>query len=141
MEKPSTSTNATLTSSQTMAKKSGAALLFTVTSALLLSLLAPATAANLDDGYPQNTAAPGRTCPMADEGFKTVSDYSGKTLVCTMINGTKRWWIQGDPLPEAPSAGNTPAPGNTSDIRSDNQLLDTADTSRRDIAAFPIQQR
>jgi acetyl esterase/lipase len=94
-------------------KKSGAVLLFTVTSALLLSLLAPATAANLDDGYPKDTAAPGRTCPMADEGFKTVSDYSGKTLVCTMINGTKRWWIQGDPLPEAPSAGNTPAPRNT----------------------------
>ena len=88
-----------------MAKKLSAALLFTVTSALVLSLLAPATAANLDDGYPLDTAAPGRTCPMADEGFKTVSDYSGKTLVCTMINGTKRWWIQGDPLPDAASAG------------------------------------
>ena len=88
-----------------MVKKSGTALLFTVTSALVLSLLAPATAANLDDGYPQDTAAPGRTCPMAEEGFKTVSDHSGKTLVCTMINGTKRWWIQGDPLPEPASAG------------------------------------
>jgi len=88
-----------------MAKKSGVALLFTVTSALVISLLAPATAANLDDGYPIDTAAPGRTCPMADEGFKTVSDHSGKTLVCTMINGTKRWWIQGDPLPDAASAG------------------------------------
>ena len=88
-----------------MVKKSGAALLFTVTSALVLSLLAPATAANLDDGYPLGTAAPGRTCPMADEGFKTVSDYSGKTLVCTMINGIKKWWIQGDPLPESASAG------------------------------------
>ncbi len=87
-----------------MAKKLSAALLFTVTSALVLSLLAPATAANLDDGYPLDTAAPGRTCPMADEGFKTVSDYSGKTLVCTKINGTKRWWIQGDPLPDAASA-------------------------------------
>jgi acetyl esterase/lipase len=94
-----------------MAKKSGAVLLFTVTSALLLSLLAPATAANLDDGYPKDTAAPGRTCPMADEGFKTVSDYSGKTLVCTMINGTKRWWIEGDPLPEAPSGGTNPGTG------------------------------
>ena len=40
-----------------MVKKSGTALLFTVTSALVLSLLAPATAANLDDGYPQDTAA------------------------------------------------------------------------------------
>ena len=46
-----------------MDKKSGAALLFAITSALVLSLLAPATAANLDDGYPQDTAAPGRTCP------------------------------------------------------------------------------
>lgn len=88
-----------------MVKKSGTALLFTVTSALVLSLLAPATAANLDDGYPLDTAAPGRTCPMAEEGFKTVSDHSGKTLICTMINGTKRWWIQGDPLPDAASAG------------------------------------
>ena len=88
-----------------MVKKSGTALLFTVTSALVLSLLAPATAANLDDGYPIDTAAPGRTCPMAEEGFKTVSDHSGKTLICTMINGTKRWWIQGDPLPDAASAG------------------------------------
>ena len=88
-----------------MVKKSGTALLFTVTSALVLSLLAPATAANLDDGYPLDTAAPGRTCPMAEEGFKTVSDHSGKTLICTIINGTKRWWIQGDPLPDAASAG------------------------------------
>ena len=88
-----------------MVKKSGTALLFTVTSALVLSLLAPATGANLDDGYPIDTAAPGRTCPMAEEGFKTVSDHSGKTLICTMINGTKRWWIQGDPLPDAASAG------------------------------------
>lgn len=88
-----------------MVKKSGTALLFTVTSALALSLLAPATAANLDDGYPLDTAAPGRTCPMAEEGFKTVSDHSGKTLICTMINGTKRWWIQGDPLPDAASVG------------------------------------
>jgi acetyl esterase/lipase len=77
----------------------------TLISTLAITFLAPATAANLDDGYPKDTAAPGRTCPMAEEGFKTVSDYSGKTLVCTMINGTKKWWIQGDPLPEAAPAG------------------------------------
>jgi len=94
-----------------MVKKPGVAILFAATSALLLSLLAPATAANLDDGYPQGTAAPGRTCPMAEEGFKTVSEHSGKTLVCTMINGTKRWWIEGDPLPEAPSGGTNPGTG------------------------------
>jgi len=81
------------------------ALSVTLISTLAFTFLAPATAANLDDGYPKDTAAPGRTCPMAEEGFKTVSDYSGKTLVCTMINGTKKWWIQGDPLPEAAPAG------------------------------------
>jgi acetyl esterase/lipase len=81
------------------------ALSLTLISTLAFTFLAPATAANLDDGYPKDTAAPGRTCPMAEEGFKTVSDYSGKTLVCTMINGTKKWWIQGDPLPEAAPAG------------------------------------
>ena len=80
------------------------ALSVTLISTLAFTFLAPATAANLDDGYPKDTAAPGRTCPMAEEGFKTVSDYSGKTLVCTMINGTKKWWIQGDPLPEAAPA-------------------------------------
>lgn len=81
------------------------ALSVTLISTLTFTFLAPATAANLDDGYPKDTAAPGRTCPMAEEGFKTVSDHSGKTLVCTMINGTKKWWIQGDPLPEAAPAG------------------------------------
>ena len=81
------------------------ALSVTLISTLASTFLAPATAANLDDGYPKDTAAPGRTCPMAEEGFKIVSDYSGKTLVCTMINGTKKWWIQGDPLPEAAPAG------------------------------------
>jgi hypothetical protein len=86
-------------------------MLFTLASVLALSLLPPATAATLDEGYPKDTAAPGRTCPMAEEGFKTVSDYSGKTLVCTMINGTKKWWIQGDPLPEAAPAGTGPALG------------------------------
>ena len=75
-----------------------------------LSFLAPSAAANLDDGYPQGTAAPGRTCPVAEEGFKTVSEYSGKTLICTLINGEKKWWIEGDalPVPEpTPSQGTT----------------------------------
>ena len=81
------------------------ALSVTLISTLAFTVLPPATAANLDDGYPKDSAAPGRTCPMAEEGFKTVSDYSGKTLVCTMINGTKKWWIEGDPLPEAAPAG------------------------------------
>jgi acetyl esterase/lipase len=87
------------------------ALSVTLISTLAITFLAPATAANLDDGYPKDTAAPGRTCPMAEEGFKTVSDYSGKTLVCTMINGTKKWWIEGVPLPEAAPAGTSTGTG------------------------------
>jgi acetyl esterase/lipase len=78
-----------------------------VVSTLSLSLLAPANAANPDDGYPKDTAAPGRTCPNNDAGFKTVSDHSGKTLVCTLIEGVKKWWIDGDPLPTTPT-GTTP---------------------------------
>ena len=78
-------------------------------SALLFALLAPANAANPDDGYPTGTAAPGRTCPNNDEGFKTVSEHSGKTLVCTVIDGVKKWWIEGDPLPTKPPAGTTPS--------------------------------
>jgi acetyl esterase/lipase len=66
--------------------------------------------ANLDDGYPEGTAAPGRTCPGAAEGYKTVSEYSGKTLICTLINGEKKWWIEGDALP-APEP--TPSQGPT----------------------------
>ena len=83
---------------------------FTLASSLVLTFLAPASAANLDDGYPKDTAAPGRTCPMADEGFKTVSDYSGKTLVCTVIDGAKKWWIEGDPLPAATSSKSDSVP-------------------------------
>ena len=60
-------------------KSAARALCLTLISTLAFTILAPATAANLDDGYPKDTAAPGRTCPMAEEGFKTVSEYSGKT--------------------------------------------------------------
>jgi len=68
-------------------------------SSLTLLCLAPAKAANPDDGYPQGTAAPGRTCPNSEVGFKAVSEHSGKTLVCTLINGVKKWWIKGMALP------------------------------------------
>jgi len=67
-------------------------------------LITPITnAANPDDGYPEGQAAPGRTCPNNDEGFKQLSAHSGKTLVCTLISGEKKWWVEGEPLPVAPS--------------------------------------
>jgi len=69
--------------------------------ALTISLT-PAFAA-LDDGYPQDSPAPGRTCPNAVAGYETVSTFNGKTFVCTVIEGVQKWWIKGDPLP-------TPAP-------------------------------
>jgi acetyl esterase/lipase len=76
-----------------------------VISVLVASVLViPATnAANPDDGYPDGQAAPGRTCPNNEEGFKQVSTHNGKTLVCTVIDGVKKWWIEGEPLPVAPS--------------------------------------
>jgi len=89
--------------------------------ALLISLTVPsslsATAANLDDGYPQGVAAPGRTCPNTDEGSKVVSEYSGKTLICTTVNGVKKWWIEGEALPvaqstQAPSSNNSQTQNN-----------------------------
>jgi len=82
-----------------------------VISVLVASVLTiPATnAANPDDGYPDGQAAPGRTCPNNDEGFKQVSAFSGKILVCTVIDGVKKWWIEGEPLPVAPAAPSKPA--------------------------------
>jgi acetyl esterase/lipase len=67
-----------------------------------------ASAANPDDGYPQGEPAPGRTCPNTDQGGTTVSKHSGKTLVCTLINGEKKWWIKGEALPTQGQAA-TPA--------------------------------
>lgn len=74
-------------------------------SLLLVSvLIVPTTnAANPDDGYPEGQAAPGRTCPNNDEGFKQVSVHNGKTLVCTLISGEKKWWVENEPLPVAQS--------------------------------------
>ena len=58
-----------------------------------ISITPISSAANPDDGYPEGQAAPGRTCPNNDEGFKQVSPFNGKTLVCTLIDGQKKWWI------------------------------------------------
>jgi len=77
---------------------------------LALTLISPAIGANPDDGYPQGMAAPGRTCPDVSEGTKTVSEHSGKTLICTLINGTKKWWIQGEPVPTTAAPGTPSAP-------------------------------
>jgi acetyl esterase/lipase len=82
-------------------------LLITLISALLISTGISANASNPDDGYPQGEPAPGRTCPSTDVGASTVSKHSGKTLICTLINGDKKWWIKGEALPATPQ---TPAP-------------------------------
>ena len=68
-----------------------------------VSIVPTTSAANPDDGYPQGQAAPGRTCPMSDEGTKQVSEFNGKVLICTLIDGVKKWWIEGEPLPIAPA--------------------------------------
>jgi len=103
---------------------------FTLASSLVLTFSAPASAANLDDGYPKDSAAPSRTCPMADEGFKTVSDYSGKTLVCTVIGGVKKWWIEGDPLPAAT--------GSNSDSVPEIQLTHTYSLPAKSLATMKV---
>lgn len=90
---------------------------------VFITLITPRTnAANPDDGYPDGQAAPGRTCPNNDEGFKQVSPHNGKTLVCTLISGEKKWWIEGEPLPAAPSkpaepskTGDTSKPAETTE--------------------------
>ncbi len=78
-----------------------------------------AIAANPDDGYPEGQAAPGRTCPNNDEGYKQVSAYNGKILVCTLIDGQKKWWIEGEALPSAPSKPAT-STSSTSSTADDN---------------------
>ena len=81
-------------------------LLLTVASTSITSI---SNAANPDDGYPEGQAAPGRTCPNNDEGFKQVSTFNGKTLICTLIGGVKKWWIEGEALPTAPTKSVEPS--------------------------------
>ena len=73
-------------------------------SALTLAISTPANGANPDDGYPQGVSAPGRTCPNAPVGDVVVSEITQKSLVCTLIDGQKKWWVKGEPLPVAPAA-------------------------------------
>ena len=86
-----------------MALKLKAILSLGVIFSLVISIQLPVHAANPDDGYPIGEPAPGRTCPSTDVGATTVSSHSGKTFVCTLINGEKKWWIAGEALPSAPS--------------------------------------
>ena len=73
-------------------------------SALTLAISPPANGANPDDGYPQGVSAPGRTCPNAPVGDVVISEITQKSLVCTLIDGQKKWWVKGEPLPVAPAA-------------------------------------
>ena len=84
---------------------------------LVSILITPTFAVNLDDGYPKDSAAPGRTCPMTDEGTRILSEHSGKNLVCTLITGVKKWWIEGEAIPTLES---TPVPTHSSGVSSTN---------------------
>lgn len=64
-----------------------------------LFLTSFASAAGMDDGYPAGQPAPGRECLADAVGQKTTSSHSGKNLSCIVIQGTPKWWIDGDPLP------------------------------------------
>ena len=79
-------------------------------SVLTISVLTPANGANPDDGYPQGVAAPGRTCPTVAVGEVVVSEITQKSLVCTLIDGQKKWWIKGEPLPAASGGSTAKAP-------------------------------
>lgn len=83
--------------------KSKSLAVITLFSILTISISTPANGANPDDGYPQGVAAPGRTCPTVAVGEVVVSEITQKSLVCTLIDGQKKWWVKGEPLPAAPS--------------------------------------
>lgn len=87
-----------------MSFKPKSILCLSLISVLILAISTPAKGANPDDGYPQGVSAPGRTCPNSEAGSIIVSEITQKTLVCTVIDGQKKWWIQGEPLPVAPVA-------------------------------------
>ncbi len=87
-----------------MSLKPKSLLCLSLISALTLAISTPANGANPDDGYPQGTAAPGRTCPTVAVGEVIVSEITQKSLVCTLIDGQKKWWVKGEPLPVAPAA-------------------------------------
>jgi len=79
-------------------------------SALTLAISPAANGANPDDGYPQGVSAPGRTCPNAPVGDVVISEITQKSLVCTLIDGQKKWWVKGEPLPAATGGSTDKAP-------------------------------
>jgi acetyl esterase/lipase len=90
--------------------------------------LSPAIA-DLDDGYPKDQPAPGRTCPNSELGAETISPFNSKIFVCTDINGVKKWWIKGEPLPVAPTAptpqapsGSAPSTVNKDEVKANDNL-------------------
>ena len=87
-----------------MSFKPKSLLCLSLISALTLAISPAANGANPDDGYPQGVSAPGRTCPNAPVGEVVVSEITQKSLVCTLIDGQKKWWVKGEPLPVAPAA-------------------------------------
>lgn len=87
--------------------------IFISTILLLISVHNEFAFAAPDDGYPQGVAAPGRTCPDSPIGEKSVSSYSGKTLICTAMEGTQKWWIENEPLPPPPPTGGPQGPNNS----------------------------
>jgi len=118
-----------------MALKLKALFSLAIISSLIFSINLPAQAANPDDGYPQGEPAPGRTCPNTDVGASTVSKHSGKTLICTLINGEKKWWIAGESLPSAP----TPAkPGSATNSAPEIQYTPKYKLAAKSIAMMKI---
>lgn len=121
-----------------MPLKLKAILTLAVISSLVISIQLPVHAANPDDGYPIGEPAPGRTCPSSDVGASTVSNHSGKTLICTLINGEKKWWIAGEALPAAPSAPSPAKPSGATNTVPEFQYTPKYKLAAKSIAKMKI---
>ena len=118
-----------------MSKIGKSTIVFSIFFAQLLPIHQASYAANPDDGYPIGEPAPGRTCPSTDVGATTVSSHSGKTFVCTLINGEKKWWIAGEALPSAPSPAK---PGSTTNSSPEIQYTPKYKLAAKSIAKMKI---
>lgn len=121
-----------------MALKLKAILSLGVIFSLVISIQLPVHAANPDDGYPIGEPAPGRTCPTSDVGANTVSNHSGKTLICTVINGDKKWWVKDEPLPATPSTPSPAKPGSTTNSSPEIQYTPKYKLAAKSIAKMKI---